>query len=234
MSPLLWGLGVILLPRSSKIRPISSDFRREFVGPLLLELRLDRIEQLPVQNGSLSALADRARGRSLSPNDARTEERARCRRRLAFALRCPMQQQNDHFREQHFAAIRTKLGEGLREQHDLMEPLAPRLVELLKQLEASGLDRDTAKAKLHAEMEESIAAMAHSAHRRPLNECAEIVEGRSLVMPPHERPWSHPAHDCVSARPSSGWTRTTQIASVRCPQMAGINGVGGHLALLQP
>ena len=30
MPPLLWGLGVILLPRSSKIRPISkdSDFRR--------------------------------------------------------------------------------------------------------------------------------------------------------------------------------------------------------------
>jgi hypothetical protein len=78
-----------------------------------------------------------------------------------------MQQHTDHFREKHLAAVRAKLAEGLRAEHDLMEPLAPRLVELLKQLDARALERETAQARLNAELEESIAALLHSAPRKP-------------------------------------------------------------------
>jgi hypothetical protein len=65
------------------------------------------------------------------------------------------------------AAVQAKLAEDLRAQHDLVEPLAPRLEELLKQLEAKTLERETADARLYAELEESIAALIHAAPRKP-------------------------------------------------------------------
>jgi hypothetical protein len=64
------------------------------------------------------------------------------------------------------AAVQAKLAEDLRAQHDLMEPLAPRLEELLKQLEAKALERETADARLYAELEESIAALIHATPRK--------------------------------------------------------------------
>jgi hypothetical protein len=79
-----------------------------------------------------------------------------------------MQQHNDHFLDNHLAAVRSRLAEGLRAEHDLMEPLAPRFVELLQQLEAKALERDTAEARIYAELEESIAALIHAAPRKPL------------------------------------------------------------------
>jgi len=77
--------------------------------------------------------------------------------------RCPMQQHNHDFINRHLAAVRAKLAEGLRARHDLMEPLAPRLVELLQQLDAGALDRETTRARLYADLEEGVAAMVHSA-----------------------------------------------------------------------
>ena len=52
----------------------------------------------------------------------------------------------------YFRPIQTKLGEKLREQYDLMEPLPPGLVELLSQLENSAF-LETTRARLYAEME---------------------------------------------------------------------------------
>ncbi len=78
-----------------------------------------------------------------------------------------MQQHTDHLGERRLAAVRAKLGEGLRAEHDLMEPLAPRLVELLQQLDARARERESTEARLHAEVEESIAALIRLAPRRP-------------------------------------------------------------------
>jgi hypothetical protein len=48
-----------------------------------------------------------------------------------------MQQQPDDFSDSfYYRAIRTKLGDGLRQSHDLSAPLPERLVQLLKELEA--------------------------------------------------------------------------------------------------
>jgi hypothetical protein len=77
-----------------------------------------------------------------------------------------MQPYDDHFREKHLADVRAKLAEALRARHDLMEPLAPRLEEMLKQLDAKALERETAEARLYAELEESIAALIHAARRK--------------------------------------------------------------------
>ncbi len=77
-----------------------------------------------------------------------------------------MQQHNDHFPDNHLAAVRKRLAAGLRAKHDLMEPLGPRLEELLKQLEAKTLERETVEARLYAELEESIAALIHAAPRK--------------------------------------------------------------------
>ena len=75
--------------------------------------------------------------------------------------------QDDDFRD-NLAAVQAKLAEDLRAQHDLLEPLVPRLEELLKQLEAKVLERETADARLYAELEESIAALIHAAPRKSL------------------------------------------------------------------
>jgi hypothetical protein len=78
-----------------------------------------------------------------------------------------MQQHTDHFREKQLAAVRAKVAEGLRAEHDLVEPFAPRLVELLQQLDARALERETTEARLYAEVDESIAALIGLAPRRP-------------------------------------------------------------------
>jgi hypothetical protein len=62
-------------------------------------------------------------------------------------------------------AVRAKLGETLRERHDLREPFAPRLLELLAQLGTTV--RETEEAKLYAEVDKCIAAMACAANRKP-------------------------------------------------------------------
>jgi hypothetical protein len=55
------------------------------------------------------------------------------------------------FRDSRYdGAIRDKLGQALREQHDLMEPLPPGLVELLGRLEAGAGFRETPRARLYA------------------------------------------------------------------------------------
>ncbi len=64
-------------------------------------------------------------------------------------------------------AIRARLGEALRERHDLVEPLEPRLLELLAQLDTNFRLRETAKAKLYAEVDECIAALVHAANWKP-------------------------------------------------------------------
>jgi len=64
-------------------------------------------------------------------------------------------------------AIRAKLGETLRERHDLGEPLAPRLLELLAQLDTSIHVRERTEAKLYAEVDECVAAMVCAANRKP-------------------------------------------------------------------
>jgi hypothetical protein len=64
-------------------------------------------------------------------------------------------------------AIRTQLGEGLRAQHDLMEPLPPRLLDLLARLETRIYVRETREAKLYAEFDECVAALVGAANRKP-------------------------------------------------------------------
>jgi hypothetical protein len=77
-----------------------------------------------------------------------------------------MQQGHDDFREpQYFGAVRTKLGQTLREQHDLTEPLAPGLVELLGQLDTTIRVRGTTRERLYAEIDECIAAMVQATYR---------------------------------------------------------------------
>src|ERR1700674_2234546 len=66
-----------------------------------------------------------------------------------------MQRHEDLRAPPYSAAIRTKLGEALRERYGLMEPLAPGLVELLDRLDARALARETAMAKLYAEVDEA-------------------------------------------------------------------------------
>lgn len=64
-------------------------------------------------------------------------------------------------------AIRAKLGQALREQHDLMEPLPAGLVELLGRLEAGAGVRETPRARLYAAVDECVAAMVEAASRKP-------------------------------------------------------------------
>jgi hypothetical protein len=71
------------------------------------------------------------------------------------------------FRDSRYdGAIRAKLGEALRQQHDLMEPLPPGLVELLGRLEARAGVRDTNRERLYAAVDECVAAMV-CADRKP-------------------------------------------------------------------
>jgi hypothetical protein len=79
-----------------------------------------------------------------------------------------MQQRYNEFREpQYFGTVRAKLGQAMREQHDLMEPLAPGLLELLGRLETAADARETARARLYGEIDEAVAAIVRTAHRKP-------------------------------------------------------------------
>jgi hypothetical protein len=61
--------------------------------------------------------------------------------------------------------VRAELGATLQERHDLKEPLAPRLLELLAELGTTV--RETEEAKLYAEVDECVAAMVCAANRKP-------------------------------------------------------------------
>jgi hypothetical protein len=74
-----------------------------------------------------------------------------------------MQHQHADFRD----AMRAKLGQALREQHDLTEPLPKGLVELLGQLDASVRARNSTQARLYAEVDECVAAMVSAANKKP-------------------------------------------------------------------
>jgi hypothetical protein len=63
-------------------------------------------------------------------------------------------------------AIRTKLGQALREQYNLAEPLPQSLVELLSQLDIGACVRDVTRERLCAEVDECVAAMVHAANRK--------------------------------------------------------------------
>jgi hypothetical protein len=74
----------------------------------------------------------------------------------------------DHLSDPAYSrAIRTRLGDALREQYDLMEPVPPSLVELLTQLNARVRFRETTEAKLYAEIDECVAALVTAANRKP-------------------------------------------------------------------
>jgi hypothetical protein len=64
-------------------------------------------------------------------------------------------------------AIRAKLGQSLRERHDLTEPLPQSLVELLGQLNASVRARESNEGRLYAAVDECVAAMVEAASRKP-------------------------------------------------------------------
>jgi hypothetical protein len=68
--------------------------------------------------------------------------------------------------DRYDGAIQTRPGEGLRAQHDLMEPLAPRLLDLLAQLETRVRARETQYAKLYAEVDECVSALLRAANRK--------------------------------------------------------------------
>jgi hypothetical protein len=81
----------------------------------------------------------------------------------------------DHLGDPAYSrAIRTKLGDALREQYDLLEPVPPSLVELLARLSASVRFRETTEAKLYAEIDECVAALVQAANRKP-RETEELV-----------------------------------------------------------
>jgi hypothetical protein len=73
-----------------------------------------------------------------------------------------MQQQHADFRD----AMRAKLGQALRERHDLTEPLPQGLVELLGQLDSSVRARELTEARFYAEIDECVAAMVRVANNK--------------------------------------------------------------------
>jgi hypothetical protein len=78
-----------------------------------------------------------------------------------------MEKHHDFKERPYFVAVRAKLGEALREKHDLMEPLAPRLLELLAQLDTNIDVRQTKAARFYAELDECVAAIVCAANRKP-------------------------------------------------------------------
>jgi hypothetical protein len=78
-----------------------------------------------------------------------------------------MTRHQDHLSDPAYSlAVRTKLGDALREQYNLVETPPPGLVELLVQLNASVRYRE-AEAKLYARIDECVAAMVCAANRKP-------------------------------------------------------------------
>jgi hypothetical protein len=83
-----------------------------------------------------------------------------------------MKHRHDHFTQSQFRAIRTKLGEALRERHDLMESTPKGLVELLRKLEISEGAHEISEARLYAEVDACVAEMVRAANRKPSSEQA--------------------------------------------------------------
>lgn len=63
--------------------------------------------------------------------------------------------------------IRAKIGKGVREQYDVMEPVPQSLVALLRRLETSAGARETKEARLFAELDECVGEMVRAAGRTP-------------------------------------------------------------------
>jgi hypothetical protein len=55
----------------------------------------------------------------------------------------------------------------------LIEPLAPRLLDLLVQLETRVRARETQEAKRYAEVDECVSALLRAANRKPRDPCEE-------------------------------------------------------------
>jgi hypothetical protein len=69
-----------------------------------------------------------------------------------------MRQQNENLRDGRFdGAIRTKLGEALRQHYDLMEPMPQGILELVRELDTRG--HTATRERLFAEVERCLAAM---------------------------------------------------------------------------
>jgi hypothetical protein len=83
-----------------------------------------------------------------------------------------MKHRQDDFTQSQFRAIRTKLGEALREQHDLTESTPKGLVELLCKLEIRESAREISEARLYAEVDACVAVMVRAANRKPSSEQA--------------------------------------------------------------
>jgi hypothetical protein len=78
-----------------------------------------------------------------------------------------MAQFRDYLRDPgYFRAVRTKIGNELREQHDLTEPLPQSLLALLKQLERR-VEVDDTGERLYAAVEESLEAMVRLHRKNP-------------------------------------------------------------------
>jgi hypothetical protein len=73
----------------------------------------------------------------------------------------------DFLRDPCLEAIRVKIGEGVRDQYNLMEPVPQSLVALLRRLETSAGARETKRAKLFAELDECVGEMVRAAGRTP-------------------------------------------------------------------
>jgi hypothetical protein len=80
-------------------------------------------------------------------------------------------------------AVRAKLGKALRKRHDLREPLAPRLLELLAQLDTSFHVRERREAKLYAEVDDCVATMVQAAGGKPRPQ-APRPPGAFVARPP--------------------------------------------------
>jgi hypothetical protein len=74
---------------------------------------------------------------------------------------------SDFRNSRYDGAVRAKLGKTLRKRHDLREPLAPRLLELLAELDTSIHVRERTEAKLYAEVDDCVATMVQAAGRKP-------------------------------------------------------------------
>jgi hypothetical protein len=83
-----------------------------------------------------------------------------------------MKHRHDDFTQSQFGAIRTRLGEALREQYDLMESTPKGLVELLHRLEIRESGREISEARLYAEVDACVAEMVRAANRKPSSERA--------------------------------------------------------------
>jgi hypothetical protein len=66
----------------------------------------------------------------------------------------------------YFRDVRKRVGDELREQHDLTGPLPQSLLGLLKQLDIR-VENDATRERLFAAVEQCLAAMAHLERRNP-------------------------------------------------------------------